>query len=142
MNFDQEIKYYVVDSKTGWFTTPYGLNEDKSLASEFKIAGLRKKFGATAKATKQLEERIRNSQFYLVEVNPNMESLLEIKSNISYDKDDILFCMAEYHYSSKVIKKHISYSEAHGNTKEPIGENSELKKIVLNVVKITGKINK
>ena len=142
MNFDPEAKHYVIESKSGKFTTPFGLSDDKDLASEFKIAGLRKKFGATAKATKQLEERIRNSQFYLVEVHPNTENLLEIKSNISYEKDDILLCHAEYHYSNKVLKKSICYSEDRGNAKAPRGETTELKKIVLNVVKITGKIVK
>jgi len=50
--------------------------------------------------------------------------------------------MAEYHYSSKVLKKRICYSEVRGNPKAPRSETTELKKIVLNVIKITGKINK
>jgi len=41
MNFDPEAKHYVVESATGKFTTPFGLSDDKELASEFKLSGLR-----------------------------------------------------------------------------------------------------
>lgn len=138
MNFNPIIKYIVIHSKSGKYISEIGMTDIKEDATEFNVVGLRKRFKATKKATKNLEDKINASDFHLERVTPEDSNFFTLKSNISHSKLDILLCDATYHYSKDTVKMRTIYCENSGIVRKPKDHKGTLEKIEFEVVRIVG----